>query len=105
VLRESWQRLGGVAAQYLVRAEDDELLVTDAAAIGSEIASRTVSAGGTVVHAVTDYLHFRAGLLPIALSSSSGEGHGAACDVPRFDRLMGEALLAIVEGFPASPDR
>jgi excisionase family DNA binding protein len=99
-LRESWQRLGGVAAHYLLRTDSDEQLVTDAFGIGAEIAQQTRAAGGDLVYAVTDYLHFRATMLPMALASTGGDGHGALGDVPRFDRIVGEALLAIVEAFP-----
>ena len=104
-LRESWQRLGGVAAHYLLRSDSDEKLVSDAFGIGTEIAAQTCAAGGGLVHAVTDYLHFRATLLPMALAASAGDGHGAQTDVPRFDRIVGEALLAIVEAFPNGSGR
>ena len=98
-LREAWQRLGGVAAQFLMRVDGDEALVTDAYNIGTEIAAATRAAGGSLVHAVTDFLRFRANLLPMALSSAGGDGRGAQVDVPRFDRIVGEALIAIAERF------
>jgi excisionase family DNA binding protein len=98
-LREVWQRLGGVTAQYVVRGDVDDRLLADARGLGEEIASRTLSQSGRLGHAVSDYLAFRSRLLPIALGAQAGEAAAQAGDVARFDRLLGEALQGVVEGF------
>jgi len=101
-LRETWQRLGGVVASYLVHGDADERLSDDALRLGMEIARLTVAGGGGLLHAASDYLQFRSSLLPIAVGQPGGESVGPAGDVPRFDRVVGQALLGIAEGFSAS---
>ena len=102
-VRELGQRLSGIALQHLLRQDDDHRHLDEARALGRKYAEATRAARVDLLTAVEAFLFYRASLLPIVVQSGTGDTHGILRQVSRYEAVVSESLLGLVEGFaPAS---
>jgi excisionase family DNA binding protein len=101
-LREMGQRLSGVLVQFLLRDDEDERLLEEAAAIGEAVAQASKKAGINQMDALNAYLFFRAGHIDLLSQLPASEPSTATRAYARYDYFMSQVLLGFMSAYHES---
>jgi len=102
-MRELCQRLGGVLLQYVLRTGDDRRLIEEARSLGRTLAEQSLAAAVDLPQAIQAYLYYRASFLSVGIGSPVSEERGSMGEHVRYDELMGQVLVGLIDGYVGTP--
>jgi excisionase family DNA binding protein len=102
-LREVGQRLTGIAMQFLLRENDDERYLNEVRLLAERYAMRSRGAGIDLLVATEAFLFFRSAYIDMLGQLRAADPAAGMRLFGRYEKLMGEVLLALVANYQTSP--